>query len=137
MPPAAIGLVVAFYLWVCSYSERAFFERGLALDRLKGGPPARLRAREVIAFMIGVNTMGILAWFDQLQDVGPLDGSRASVLEVIALAVSLCVHVAAAVWLVRIFRRAGAHGAQGDRRGDATSSLAATPGAVVDAARRG
>lgn len=110
MDPAAIALVVAFYLWVCSYSERAFFERGLALDRLKGGPPARLRAREVLAFMIGVNAMGIVAWFDQLENVGPRDGSAVAVVGLISLAVSLCVHVAAAVWLLRMFRRAGSGG---------------------------
>lgn len=110
MHPAATGLVVVFYLWVRSHSGRAFFERGLALDRVTGGPPAQFRAREVLAFMIGVNTMGILAWFDQIADVGPLDGSRVSVLQVISLAVSLCVHVAAAVWLLRMFRRAGSGG---------------------------
>ncbi len=89
MDPAAIGLVVVFYLWVRSYSERAFFERGLALDRLKGGPPARLRAREVVAFMVGVNAMGIVAWFDKIADVGPRDGSAVAVVRLISLAVSL------------------------------------------------
>ena len=110
MYPAAIALVVAFYLWVRSYSERAFFERGLALDRLKGGSPARFRAREVVAFMVGVNAMGILAWFDQIADVEPLDGSAVAVVRLISLGVSLCVHVAAAVWLQRMFRRAGSGG---------------------------
>lgn len=137
MHETALGLVVAFYLWVRSYSERAFLERGWVFDKLTSAPPRRVSEREALAFVIGVNATGVLGWIEQLRAVLPLDGSTVSRVFLGWLLVSLCIHVAAAVWLQRMFRRAGAHGAQGDRRGDATSSLAATPGAVVDAAHRG
>lgn len=110
MHTTALGLVVGFYLWVHAYSERAFFERGWVFDKLTNRPPRRVSAREALAFLIGVNAMGILAWFDQIADVEPLDGSAVAVVRLISLGVSLCVHVAAAVWLQRMFRRAGSGG---------------------------